>query len=81
VSFVGIVIASLSSSMVIGGVGIIGIGEVVVIALSSSSMGIISVGIIVVGRVGSALGLGVVSSVVVMQHAGESLHDGEMSAW
>jgi len=72
-SFVGIVIAVASLSIVIRGVIIVGIASL------SSSMGIVSVDI-VIGRVGSSLELGFVVSVVSgIQHAVMSLHGGGMS--
>jgi len=76
VSFVGIVIALSSSSMVIRGGSFVGVGKVVIIVSSLSSMGIVSVSI-VIGGAGSSSGLGFVVLVVSgMQHAGVLLHIG-----
>jgi len=76
-SFGGVFVALSSSSMVVRSGGVIGVGEVVVVASSSSSTGIVGVGVVVISGVGSSLVLGFIATLIGgMQRAGVSLHVG-----
>jgi len=76
-SFGGVFVALSSSSMVVRSGGVIGVGEVVVVASSLSSTGIVGVGVVVISGVGSSLVLGFIASLIGgMQRAGVSLHVG-----